>query len=139
VAKIGSTLDLTGESSGEKMAVTPVKVINHAHGADMFSTPDHGKRFYAVKFKLQNIGSAVYNDSPGNGAQVVDSTGQSYDSDFNDVHGCQSFPGSEKIAPGDTGVGCIVWQVPKRAHIAKIQFALDSGFADDTGQWDTTK
>jgi hypothetical protein len=135
LAHIGSTLDLTGNSSGEKMAVTPVKVINHAHGADMFSTPDHGKRFYAVKFKLKNIGSATYNDSPSNGAQVVDSSGQSYQSDLSNVRGCQSFPGSEIIASGDTGVGCIVFQVAKHAHIAKIQFALDSGFASDTGQW----
>jgi hypothetical protein len=134
VAKIGSTLDLTGNSSGEKMAVTPVKVINRAHGGSFF-TPDHGKRFYAVQFRLKNIGSATYNDSPSNGAQVVDSAGQSYQSDLSDVHNCQSFPGSETIAPGDTGLGCIVWQVPKHAHIAKIQFALDSGFASDTGQW----
>lgn len=115
MAQVGSTLDLTGESSDEKMAVTVVKVINRGHGADMFSSPDHGKRFFAVQFRLRNIGTTPYNDSPSNGAQVVDSSGQSYDSDFNDIRHCQSFPGSEVIAPGSTGLGCIVFQVGKQA------------------------
>jgi len=135
VAHIGSTLDLTGDSSGEKMAVTVVKVINRAHGADMFSTPNHGMRFFAVQFGLRNIGSATYNDSPSNGAKVVDSTGQSYQSDISNVRNCQSFPGSETIASGATGLGCIVFQVAKHARITEIQFALDSGFASDIGQW----
>jgi hypothetical protein len=134
-AKIGSTLDLTGNSSGEKMAVTVVKVTNRAHGASFF-TPDHGKRFFAVQFRLHNVGSATYNDSPSNGAQVVDSSGQSYQSDLSDVHHCQSFPGSEIIAAGETGLGCIIFQVAKSAHITQIQFTLDSGFASDTGEWD---
>jgi hypothetical protein len=133
-AHIGSTLDLTGNSSGEKMAVTVIKVINRAHGTSFF-TPDRGKRFYAAQFRLSNIGTKTYNDSPSNGAQVVDSAGQSYQSDLSDVHRCQSFPGSEIIAAGSTGLGCIVFQVPKRAHIVTIQFTLDSGFASDTGQW----
>jgi len=135
VAVMGSTINLTGDASGEKMAVQLTKVIQRAHGADEFTTPDAGKRFMAVQLKLSDIGSAAYSDSPSNGATVTDSHGQSYQADIWDVARCTSFPASETISTGSFGLGCIVFQVPKQAKIVQFQFALDSGFASDTGQW----
>jgi hypothetical protein len=134
-AQVGSTITLTGFDDGEQMDVTVTKVINHAQPADEFSSPDAGNRFYAVQFRLENTGSKAYSDSPSNGAAVVDADGQSYDSTLYDVAGCRSFPGTENIAVGDTGLGCIVFQVPTGATITKIQFTLDSGMASQTGQW----
>jgi len=135
-ARVGSTITLTGNDPGEKMDVTVTKVISHAQPADQFSSPDPGKRFYAVQFRLANTGSAAYSDSPSNGAAVVDVDGQSYQSTLYDVAGCQSFPGTENIAAGDTGLGCVVFQVPDGAKITKVQFTLNSGFGPATGQWD---
>ena len=117
------------------MAVKLVKIISRARGADEFNTPDPGKRFYAAQFRLTDIGSIAYSDSPSNGAAVVDSNGQSYQADISDVFGCQSFPGTENIAVGSSGLGCIVFQVPKHAKITEIQFTLDSGMASQIGQW----
>jgi hypothetical protein len=134
LARIGSTMDLAGFSASEKMAVTVVRVITRAHGSG-FSDLSHGNRFYAVQFRLRDIGSAAYSDSPSNGAAVVDSKGQSYQSDFSAVSGCQSFPASENIAVGSSGLGCVVFQVPEQAKITEIQFTLDSGMASQTGQW----
>jgi len=134
-ALVGSTITLTGNGPGEKMAVTVTRVIGHAQPADEFSTPDPGKRFYAVQFRLADTGTAAYSDSPSNGASVVDSAGQSYESTLYDVAECQSFPGSENIAAGDKGLGCIVFEVPDRAKITKVQFTLDSGMGPQTGQW----
>lgn len=136
-ATVGSTIELSGFNSGEKMAVTVVRVISRAKGADMFNTPNGGDRFYAVQFRLRDNGTVSYNDSPSNGATVVDSKGQSYQADVSDVRGCVSFPASEVIPVGGSGLGCIVFQVPKHATIASIQFTLDSGMASQTGQWRT--
>ena len=47
-----------------------------------------------------------------------------------------SFPASENIAAGASGLGCIVFEVPKAAKITAVQFTLDSGMASQTGQWD---
>jgi hypothetical protein len=135
-ARVGSTLTLTGNDPGEKMAVTVTRIISHAQPADEFSSPDPGKRFYAVQFRLSDTGTAAYSDSPSNGAAVVDNAGQSYQSTLYDVAGCESFPGTENIAAGDKGLGCVVFQVPAEAKITKVQFTLDSGFGPDTGQWD---
>jgi Domain of unknown function (DUF4352) len=134
-AVIGSTIGLTGNLPGENMSVTVVKVVSHAAGSDEFNTPDAGNRFYAVQFRLTDTGSVAYSDAPSNGAEVVDDSGQSYQSDISTVAGCQSFPGTENIAVGSTGLGCVVFQVPKHAKITEVQFTLDSGLANQTGQW----
>jgi len=135
-ARVGSTITLTGNGPGEKMAVSVTRVFRHAQPADEFSTPEPGDRFYAVQFRLADTGTAAYSDSPSNGAVVVDADGQSYESTLYDVAECHSFPASEIIAAGDKGLGCIVFEVLDGAKITKIQFTLDSGMGPQTGQWD---
>ena len=135
-ARVGSVITLTGNTSGEKMAVTVTRIISHAQPASDLDAPQSGKRLYAVQFRLDDTGSAAYSDSPSNGAVVADSSGQSYQSSFDNAAGCESFPGTENIAAGETGLGCIVFEVPVTAKITKVQFTLDSGMGPQTGQWE---
>jgi len=134
-ATVGSAITLSGNDSGEQMSVTVTKVITDAQPGDEFSSAPAGDRLYAVQFRLRDTGSAAYSDSPSNGAAVVDSAGQSYQSALDNAAGCVPFPGSENIAPGASGLGCIVFEVPQSAKITEVQFTLDSGFASQTGQW----
>jgi hypothetical protein len=135
LAKIGSAIVLTGNSAGEKMAVTVVKVFRHPKPASDLDSPNQGHRLYAVQFRLHDIGSAAYSDSPSNGAAVVDAAGQSYESSLDNVAECQSFPGTENITAGSSGLGCVVFEVPTSARITEVQFTLDSGMGPQTGQW----
>jgi hypothetical protein len=134
-AGIGDSIVLTGNTSGEQVTVTVTKVWPQAQPATQFDTADAGDRLYAVQFRLDDTGSAAYSDSPSNGAVVVDSSGQSYQSSFNSAAECDSFPGTENIAPGSSGLGCIVFEVPAKAQITAVQFTLDSGMGPQTGQW----
>jgi len=134
-ATTGTAITLSGNNSGEQMSVTVTKVISNAQPGDEFSGPPTGDRLYAVQFRLRDTGSAAYSDAPSNGAAVVDSAGQSYQSALDTAAGCQSFPGSENIAPGASGLGCIVFEVPESAKIVAVQFTLDSGMGPQTGQW----
>jgi hypothetical protein len=135
LAKIGSAIVLTGNSAGEKMAITVVKVFRHPQPASDFDSPTQGDRLYAVQFRLHDIGSAAYSDSPSNGAAVVDAAGQSYESSLDNVAECQSFPGTENIAVDGSGLGCVVFEVATSARITEVQFTLDSGMGPQTGQW----
>jgi hypothetical protein len=135
-AGIGSAITLTGNDSGEQMSVTVTKVISDAAPSDQFNGAPDGDRLYAVQFRLADTGTAAYSDAPSNGAAVIDSAGQPYQSGLETVSGCQGFGGTENIAAGESGLGCIVFEVPKAAKIAKVQFTLDSGFGPQTGQWD---
>jgi hypothetical protein len=135
-AKVGSVITLAGNDSGEQMAVTVVKVWRDAQPASDFDTPQSGDRLYAVQFRLRDTGSAAYSDAPSNGAVVTDAKGQSYQSSLDNAAECQSFPGTENIAAGASGLGCIVFEVPVKAVITEVQFTLDSGMGPQTGQWD---
>jgi hypothetical protein len=137
-AGIGSAIVLAGNSSGEQMTVTVAKVWAHAEPASQFDGADAGDRLYAVQFRLADTGSIAYSDSPSNGAVVVDSAGQSYQSSFNNAAECDSFPGTENIAVGASGLGCIVFEVPVKAKITEVQFTIDSGMGPQTGQWNVS-
>ena len=138
-AKVGSTITLAGNDSGEQIAVTVTKIYRHAQPASSFDDPDSGKRLVAVQFRLTDTGSAAYSDAPSNGAAVVDASGQSYQSSLDNAANCPSFPDTENIAPGASGLGCIVFEVPQAAVITEVQFTLDSGMGPQTGQWDVRR
>jgi len=134
-AGIGSAITLAGDDNGEQMSVTVTKVITTAAPADDFSAAPAGDRLYAVQFRLRDTGSEAYSDAPDNSAAVVDANGQSYQSAIDNATGCPSFGGTENIAPGSSGLGCVVFEVPKAAKITEVQFTLDSGMGPQTGQW----
>jgi hypothetical protein len=136
-ARTGTAITLAGNDSGEQMSVTVVKTISHAKAGDEFTAAPAGDRLYAVQFRLHDTGTTAYSDSPSNGAAVTDASGQSYQAGIADTaKGCQAFPDSENIAAGSSGLGCIVFEVPKGAKITGVQFTLDSGMGPQTGQWD---
>ncbi|MCY0933870.1 DUF4352 domain-containing protein [Streptomyces sp. H34-S4] len=137
-AAVGDTLDLTGLKNGEALAVTVVKVVDPARADNEFSTPDAGKRFVAVQFRLKNTGRVIYSDSPANGARLVDTQGQQFGTAYEDTTAGPGFPGSVIIAPGDTGLGFITFEVPNSSRIFKVQFAMNSGFSGNTGQWEVS-
>ena len=134
-AAVGHTLSLTGINSGEKVDVTVVKVVDPASGTGI-SSPPPGKRLVAVQFRLHNTGSATYNDTPANGAKVVDTKGQGFDSAIADTTSAgPNFPATTTISPGGKALGFVVFEVPTGSKIAMVQFALNSGISTDVGQW----
>nr|WP_211283923.1 hypothetical protein [Streptomyces antibioticus] len=81
--------------------------------------PDARRHYVAVPFRLKNTGTAVYKDSPSNGATVIDK--------------------SITVGPGKTALGFITFEVSDGSRIVTVQFAMDSGFADDVGEWAVPK
>src|ERR671930_332946 len=73
---VGSTVELAGQQDGEKLAVTLVKIVDPAPGADEFMKPDAGNRFVAAQFNIKNTGTVPYQDAPANRTRIVDSAGK---------------------------------------------------------------
>jgi hypothetical protein len=134
-AKVGDTIALKGMEKTNTADVTAVQVVDNAESGDEYLKPADGKRYVAVQFQIKATGSAAYSDTPLGSAKVVDTQGQSYGPTFTDTTAGPSFQTPTNIAPGETGKGFVTFEVPKDAKLAKVQFGLDGGFADQTGQW----
>lgn len=134
-ASVGSSIELKGNMNGSTMRVTMVQVVDPATPKDQFLTPSDGSRYVAVQVRLENIGSAVYSDSPENGFKIIDSSGQQFASTFAEISAGPGFGGTATINTGDTRMGFITAELPNSSKPAKIQFALDSGFGPQAGEW----
>ncbi|WP_371496598.1 DUF4352 domain-containing protein [Kitasatospora sp. NBC_00374] len=138
-AGVGDTLELAGSQAGERMAVTVTQVVDPAFPSTGFDSPSPGDRLVAVQFRLSNTGTAPYSDSPSNGAQVIDSTGQGFNAVIAGTSTAgPAFPAGVRVAPGESALGFITFDIPARSAVAKVQFTLESGFAAQTGQWTVT-
>jgi hypothetical protein len=134
-AAVGDTLTLKGMEDGEQLDVTLKKWLPTAEGASEFDTPQDGKRWAAAQFQLVNTGSKVYSDSPQNGAKAADSQGQRFDSWFGEIKAGPGMSSDVSLPKGEKALGWIVFEVPKDSKIVSVQFAMNSGFSDQTGQW----
>ncbi|NUP15361.1 MAG: DUF4352 domain-containing protein [Streptomyces sp.] len=135
VAKVGDTITLTGSEDGSKLDVTVVKVADGAKSSVEGFVPEDGNRWLGVQFRLVNTGSAAYSDSPANGTQVYDEDGQQFGPTFADITAGPSMSSDVNLKPGAKALGWITFEVPKGAKVATVQFAMDSGFADQVGEW----
>lgn len=133
-AKVGDSITLKG-SDNKKARVTILKVIDPAKPTGDFDKPDPGTRWVAVQMKIENSGTVVIEDAPLNGLTAIDGAGQQFDPYVTGTAIGGPQLGTIKISGGDARTGFLVFKVPTASKLVKIQFALDSGFADDTGEW----
>lgn len=134
-AAVGDTLTLKGIEDGEQLDVTLKKWLPTAKPATEFDIPQDGKRWAAAQFELVNTGSKVYADSPSNGAKAADSRGQRFDSWFGEISAGPAMSSDLSLPKGEKALGWIVFEVPKDSKIVSVQFAMNSGFSNQTGQW----
>lgn len=135
--KVGDTLSLK-DVSGNGMDVTLVKALDNAAPADpSLDAPDAGKRLYAVQLKVMNTSSQTLQEDADVDITLIDSQGQSYDTAFSNVSNCQGFAANalSSLAPGDSATGCLVFQVPTSATLAKVKFAPSAGTSSVIGEW----
>jgi hypothetical protein len=134
-AVVGDTLTLHGFEDGEQLDVTLKQWLPTAKPDSEFDVPQDGKRWAAAQFLLVNTGSNVYSDSPANGAKAADSEGQRFDSWFGEIAAGPAMSSDVSLPKGEKALGWIVFEVPKNSKIVSVQFGMNSGFSDQTGQW----
>ncbi|MCX4782301.1 hypothetical protein [Streptomyces sp. NBC_01264] len=138
----GETVSLTGSDPGERLDVTLTGVADPAGPA-----PGGADRLVSVELRLENTGTAVYEDSPAAATHLLDSEGRRFTGlsasaeagaagapDAADAAGAV-FPDTVTLDPGSTATGSVAFRVPGDAGLAAVQFALDGGLANDVGQW----
>jgi len=136
-AKVGDSITLESEIDDEKVTVKLTKIVTGGvHATDGFSTPDNGKRYVVVQFRLTNSGTNAFSDDPYLDVQILDDAGQSFQPDImmTDSTAGHGFASTVNIAPGDSQLGFIIVQMPTKDDPADIQFSLDGGLGA-TAQW----
>ncbi|KJS53270.1 hypothetical protein VM98_26355 [Streptomyces rubellomurinus subsp. indigoferus] len=134
-AKVGDTIALKGMDKGNTADVTAVKVVDPAESASEYLKPADGKHYVAVQFQIKATGAQAYSEVPASSAKVVDTQGQAYGPNLEETKAGPAFQTPTNIAPGDTGKGFVTFEVPDGTKLDKVQFALDNGFSQQTGQW----
>lgn len=134
-AAVGDTLTLKGIEDGEQLDVTLKQWLPTAKPGTEYDIPQDGKRWAAAQFELVNTGSKVYADSPSNGAKAADAEGQRFDSWFGEISAGPAMSSDVNLPKGEKALGWIVFEVPKDSKIVTVQFGMNSGFAEQTGQW----
>jgi len=125
---------MTLKSYDQYLRITVLKWVNNARGSSSFDTPSPGKKYLAIKLKITNLSSKIYDDSPTNGAVLQDTQHRNYDTAFGGPE--PDLGGSVRILPHDWTVGWITFEIPRTAKPRLFEFTLDSGFADNaTGVW----
>lgn len=138
-AKIGGTLTLHGRDPGLLVKVTITNVFDRATPAHDFLKPKTGNRYVAIELRLENAGQIIYDDSPSNGSKLIDDQGQQYRPTFADIKEGVSLGGGVAVTVGDRRKGVLVFELPADVKPEKFQFALDSGFAKQKGEWTLIK
>lgn len=134
-AGVGDALTLAGMDDVQ----VKVKLVGVVDPAPAGEFDEAEGRFVGIKLKLTNVGEAVYDDSPSNGATLITRGDEQVDPTLLMEGECSSsFASSVKLAPGASRVGCIPFDVPAGKKLKTFQFTLDSGFADETGEWTIT-
>lgn len=135
---VGQAVTLTGTSSGAaglRMAVKVKTVIASARGRGAYEQPRRGERFAAVRFVLKNVGATVYHDSPTFGAKLVDTDGRGYDPTVATVTAGPGFGRVVSLPHDAVRAGYIVFAIPRAAHIARVEYALNAGDAPERAAW----
>ena len=135
-AGVGDTIDLSDSATGDRIAVTEVKVVDPDASNNEFETPTPGDRFESIQFRIVNLGTGTYQDDPLAETSATDAAGQTMQQAIvtSTTAGAQ-MSSSVNLAPGDTALGYVTFNVPNGDSIAKAEYSLNLGVAGGTGEW----
>ncbi|MFC1408717.1 hypothetical protein ACEZCY_05400 [Streptacidiphilus sp. N1-12] len=138
VAALGHPLTLKGDDPGEQVTVTFLQVVDPACGVGGPSLLDRGMKYVGLRLRLLDSGRKPYSDSPSNCSWGRTDTGLQVGSFVYPTlaEGPAVAPrGNLVLKPGQSATSYVVMEIPQHAHMARIDFTMDSGFADETGEW----
>nr|WP_134006433.1 hypothetical protein [Streptomyces sp. 846.5] len=122
---------------GEKLTVTLLRMVDPACAVGGSSLLFRGQKYVALELRLTNDGNTPFDDSASNCTWGWTNTRQQA--------GSYVYPtitagplidrSAQNLPPGHTTTGYIVMAIPIGAHLTRVEFTPDSGFAEVTGEW----
>lgn len=134
-AHVGDTLAIAATQESPAAQVTLVKIVDPAQSDNQFEGADAGNRLVGVQIRVMVTSGSSSQADPDNDLTLYDTQGQSYSSGYSTLSGCQAFASGLVLSPNEPALGCVSFEVPTTATIARAQFTPSSGFADVTAEW----
>jgi hypothetical protein len=122
---------------GDALAVTASQVVDPATALSDTDLPSSGDRFVAVELTISNTSSQEIQDDANSATTVTGSDGETYTANFAGVTQCTNFEeeiGYVDLKPGDSTIGCVVFQLPTSVTVQSVSFSLEPGYLD-TAEW----
>ncbi|MGD1011310.1 MAG: hypothetical protein ABR925_02065 [Acidimicrobiales bacterium] len=136
VGHVGQSWTIT-DDSGDNVTVGLVAVIDPAHGASEFATPDAGHRFMAVKIVVTNNAPGTFSDDLDTDVTMIGSDGKTYTATLDPVAGCTNFNAGLVALPGDASVtGCVAFELPTVVKAAQVDFLPSADHGGSPAVWD---
>jgi hypothetical protein len=112
-------------SKTKKYTITLEKIVDPANPTTYSERPPSGTRFIGVEFKIVNTGKKVIDPGIAQATYVVDTSGGSLQWATANAKNCSAFDdgaGDAAPVPGSYIVGCVLFAVPKKQKLTKIEF-----------------
>lgn len=133
-ATVGKSITVNG-NSGEAAEATVLGVIDPVNiPPDSIDAPEQGHHMVGVRMLVKSTGTTPLDEAFDNDAKLITADDTSYDAQVT-VNGPCISPSSQRISPGAQRRICLAFEIPDGTRPKTFQFTLDSGFADETGEW----
>jgi hypothetical protein len=112
-------------SKTKTYTITLEKIVDPITLSQLSITPMSGTRFIGVEFKIVNTGKKALDIGVDTNTYAVDSATESLQFSPATSTNCQSFDngaGDAAPVPGSYVVGCVIFAVPKKQKLTKIEF-----------------
>jgi hypothetical protein len=129
--RVGSSITL--RSDDEFLRVTLLAVRDPAYVLGAFGSPAPRNKLVSVLLKVANLGRDFYHDSPGNGTKLISASTRVYSTVLPGID--PNLDGLAGLSRGASEVGWLTFEVPAGMRPWKLRYVLDSGFADQRGEW----
>lgn len=131
----GGTVLLPATTQSPAEAVTLVKLIDPAQGADQFTTPFSDDRLVGVSLWISAGKGSQSLDDPAADTRIEDSQGAIYLPRTGSLLGCPGFPANLTTDQTGSLKGCLTFELPTTASVAEVLFTPGGQFGTVTAEW----
>lgn len=133
-AEVGKRLAIAGILDGERIAVTLLDVRDPVRiTSDTPFEPGEGNRYYAVRLKIENVGTVPTNESPLTAARLFVDGGAVEPEILSAVE--PGFEGNPTIDPRGSLTGWVTFEIAQSAVPQRLKYTPRAGFSKESGSW----
>lgn len=133
-AETGKRLAIAGILEGERIAVTLLEVRDPVQiTTETPFEPGEGNRYYALRLKVENVGTVPTNESPQTAAELFVDGGAVEPEILSAVD--PGFDGNPTIAVKGSLTGWVTFEISQNAVPQRLKYTPRAGFSKESGSW----